>query len=376
VRRDGSFDVALVALVFVVMLIEVAIGQKADAAATPLAVALIFGGVLPLLWRRRSPTGVFVVTALMVVPMLETRSIVDTVGLPAAVAAFSLALHGNRSHLVPAGIAAVPYVVLLVGLYSPHGILAADTLKNVALVCLPLAAGCAVRERRAHVRELHERLATAERTREEEALRRVEQERLSIARDLHDVVAHSMVAINVQAGVAAHLVDRRPEQAHEALKEIKRVSGEALADLRSTLGVLRASDAVPTRPAPAIDAVDELAAGLRSAGKAVTVDVDRGTDPIPKAIEAAGYRIVQEALTNVLRHAPHAEHVDVRVAVRGDRLEIEVVDDGPVGALVGAGGTGNGVRGIRERAAAVGGSAEAGPLPGGGWRVHAALPLR
>ncbi len=243
----------------------------------------------------------------------------------------------------------------------------AIVVRNFAFSLLALAAGDIVRSRR----EAVERTIAV---REEEALRRLGEERLRIARDVHDVVAHAMVAINVQAGVAAHLIDRDPEQARSALREIKAASGEALTDLRATLGVLRDPDtAAPVGPATGLDDLDELAVGLRAAGVRVTLDVE-GLERVPAAVHAAGYRIVQEALTNVLRHA-NASAVRVSVAGEDAAVRIEVVDDG-TGAHVDGGGSGNGVRGMRERAEALSGTLESGPATDGGWRVLARLPIQ
>ena len=196
---------------------------------------------------------------------------------------------------------------------------------------------------------------------------------------MHDVVAHAMVAINVQAGVGAHLLDRDPEQARRTLEDIKRVSGEALTDLRATLGALRAGDDedAPVLPTQGLADLAELTEALRSAGVDVDLDVDPATATVPAAVAATGYRIVQEALTNVVRHAPGAR-ATVRIACHGDRVVIEVSDDGrgavPVGAPAPE-GTGHGVRGMQERARAAGGTLEAGPSPEGGWRVLASLPV-
>jgi signal transduction histidine kinase len=240
-------------------------------------------------------------------------------------------------------------------------------VRNFAFCLLALAAGDIVRSRR----EAVERLVAV---REEEALRRLGEERLRIARDVHDVVGHAMVAINVQAGVAAHLIDRDPEQARAALRAIKAASGEALNDLRATIGVLRDPDAAaPVEPAAGLRDLDELAARLRTAGVRVTLEIE-DLDRVPAAVHAAGYRIVQEALTNVLRHA-HASMVRVGVTEGEGAVHIEVVDDG-AGAAADGGGSGNGVRGMRERAAALSGTLESGPAADGGWRVLARLPTR
>ena len=320
---------------------------------------------------------VLALTAVGIFTTLETLKPTEAVAIPAIVALYTVAVTGSRNRaFVAAGVMAAVAVVG-VALYSPFPVLHEETLKNLAFVALPVFLGVGVRDRRRYIAAIHERAERAEATREEEALRRVEQERLRIAREVHDVVAHAMVAINVQAGVAAHVIDRRPEAARTALTEIKRVSGAALADLRATLGVLREADApAPVRPAQGLEALDEMAGRVRAAGVDVTIETrleDQDCPPIPSALEAAAYRIAQEALTNVLRHAG-ARSATVRVVVGPGAIELEVVDDGS-GASAVADGAGHGVRGMRERAAAVGGSVEAGPQDGGGWRVHARLPM-
>jgi signal transduction histidine kinase len=243
-------------------------------------------------------------------------------------------------------------------------------------VAAPLLLGAAVRNRRDYLEALVDRAETAERTRDEEARRRVGEERLRIARDVHDVVAHAMVAINVQAGVGAHLLDRDPERARRTLEDIKKVSGEALADLRSTLGMLRgdaAADVAPVHPAQDLRELDELGESLRTAGIEVDLDIDPETATLPASVTSTGYRIVQEALTNVVRHAS-GSHARVRVTRDEDSLVIEVQDDGSGADLAAPAGSGQGVRGMRERAQAAGGTLEAGPRAGGGWRVVATLP--
>ena len=184
-----------------------------------------------------------------------------------------------------------------------------------------------------------------------------------------------MTAINVQAGVAAHLIDRDPQQAHDALRAIKRTSGDALSELRATLNVLRddgRADAAPLGPSAGLHDLEGLTAGLRDAGVEVELDVGPIAG-LPAPVHSTGYRIVQEALTNVARHA-HASRASVHVRRGPDAVTIEVSDDGP-GADGAASTPGNGLRGMRERAAAVGGSVDAGHCDGGGWQVRASLPL-
>jgi signal transduction histidine kinase len=269
---------------------------------------------------------------------------------------------GNTVVLIPmVALAGVPCVIVSVLPFADDGgELFSVVVRNVALCALALAVGDMARSRREAI--------------EEESQRRLGEERLRIAREVHDVVAHAMVAINVQAGVAAHRLDKDPEQARSALRAIKDTSGEALSDLRATLGVLRGEDGdAPVRPAAGLGDLDELAAGLRGAGVRVELDV-ADVGELPAAVHAAGYRIVQEALTNALRHAG-ATQVRVRVERDAGAVRLVVADDGGGAAANGAGdGTGSGLRGMRERAAALGGSFEAGPADGGGWRVAATLP--
>jgi signal transduction histidine kinase len=209
------------------------------------------------------------------------------------------------------------------------------------------------------------RLELAERTR-----RRTSEERLRIARDLHDVLAHNISMINVQAGVALHLIDERPEQARTALANIKEASREALHELRSALDVLRYGDERAVRaPAPGLAELEGLVDGVRAGGLDVRTEIVGIRVPLPAAVDLAAYRIVQEALTNVTRHA-RARVATVRIRY-GDDLVIEVLDNGRGGPVV----AGNGVVGMRERAAALGGKVEVGPNPGGGFGVVATLPL-
>jgi signal transduction histidine kinase len=236
-----------------------------------------------------------------------------------------------------------------------------------------------LRNRRSYVRVLLERLELAERTREEEAQRRAEQERLRIARDLHDVVAHTLTTINVQAGVAAHLLDRDPGRGRDALAAIENASHQALEELRSILGVLREpGDAdLPLEPAPDLAAVDTLIDQARSNGLEVSLEID-GEQPrqLPEALQLAAFRILQESLTNTRRHAPGAA-ARVSLHYRDDRLRLAVEND----AARSRNGNGHdsragvGILGMRERAMALGGTLQAN-LAGEQFRVVADLPYR
>jgi signal transduction histidine kinase len=204
----------------------------------------------------------------------------------------------------------------------------------------------------------------------ERARRRTSDERLRIARDLHDVLAHNISLINVQAGVALHLIDEQPAQARTALANIKIASREALQELRSALDALRYGDERATRtPAPGLADLGGLVDAVRSGGLDVRTDVSPTLGTLPKPVDLAAYRIVQEALTNVRRHSgAHTTTVRIR---DGEQLTIEVLDDGRGGEA----GDGNGIVGMRERAAALGGTLDAGPRAGGGFGVTARLPL-
>lgn len=236
-----------------------------------------------------------------------------------------------------------------------------------AWLCLILAAAELVRVRR-------EQTAQARRTREEAVARRADEERLRIARELHDVLAHSISVINVQAGVALALMDERPEQARTALTTIKAASKEALGEVRQVLDTLRSpGGAAPRAPAPGLDRLPELAEQAGAAGLRVTTDTSGRRVPLPPGADLAAFRIVQEALTNVVRHSGSRE-ARVLIEYGGGMVELTVDDEGPATAGGDSGG-GNGLVGMRERAAALGGSVEAGPRPGGGFRVRAALPV-
>ena len=214
------------------------------------------------------------------------------------------------------------------------------------------------------------------RRREEEAAerrRRADEERLRIARDLHDVLAHSISVINVQAGVGLALLDSDPEQARAALTTIRNAGKEALGEVRHVLAALRAPDGAPRSPAPGLDRLPELTGQAGAAGLTVTAETAGRSVPVPPGVDLAAFRIVQEALTNVVRHSG-SRTARVRLGYAAGELTVEVDDQGPAresGPLCG----GNGLAGMRERAAALGGTLEAGPRPSGGFRVRARLPF-
>jgi signal transduction histidine kinase len=377
-RRQLVLDLGIAAGLAAAMVAEMAYRTDNRTETTPLAIAVVVVAVLPTLTRHRHPGWSLVACMALLYVVLAIVDVHFTAPFSSMLCGYSLALVADRRRVVLAGLALVPAVVGAILLFSDHRtLLDSEIPKNLAFVAAPLLLGAAVRNRRDYLAALLDRAETAERTRDEEARRRVGEERLRIARDVHDVVAHAMVAINVQAGVGAHLLDRDPELARRTLEDIEKVSGEALSDLRSTLGMLRESaaenDAAPVRPAQSLRELGELGESLRTAGIEVDLDVDPATHTLPATVTSTGYRIVQEALTNVVRHAS-GSHARVRVTRGDDTLVIEVEDDGCGEDLAAPPGAGQGVRGMRERAQAAGGTLEAGPQAGGGWRVVATLP--
>ncbi len=234
-----------------------------------------------------------------------------------------------------------------------------------------VAAGGVTRNRRAYLREVEQRAIEAEHGREEEARRRESEERLRIARELHDVLGHNISMINVQASAALHGLRKRPEDAEQALETIKQASKETLRELRTTLGVLRQVDEdAPTAPAASLARVGELVA---ASGLEVRTEVSGALDGVPTEVDLAAVRIIREALTNVSRHSG-TDTATLAITHESGRIVISVEDEGPGSDY--ADGSGFGLQGMRERATALGGTLQAGPRPGGGFRVLATLPLQ
>jgi signal transduction histidine kinase len=236
-----------------------------------------------------------------------------------------------------------------------------------------------VRTRRLYAAALERRAAELERAREELARRAVNEERLRIARELHDVVAHAMSLIAVQSGVGAHVIDTRPDEARKALAAIENASRSALEEMRRLLGVLREDGdgrSAELAPAPGLASIDQLVAQTQEAGVLVKLSREGAGSPLPAGLDLAAFRIVQEALTNVVKHA-RASHASVRIRSTDRDVCIEVTDDGMgrAPATADGGAAGHGIVGMRERAALYGGTVEAGPLPDGGFAVVARLPL-
>jgi signal transduction histidine kinase len=333
------------------------------------AILLALAGPGALLWVRQRPVAVLWVVAAITLAYLLRGYAYGPVVISLAVAVVIAIVLGHRL----AAWAAVG--VVYAGHFALRGSVRDESwswgefFAVGAWALLVLAAGEVVRVRR-------ERSQSARRVRAETLRRQQNEERLLIARELHDVVAHHMSLINVQAGVALHLVDRRPEQAQTALRAIKEASKEALVELRALVGVLRdETEAAPRAPASMLDSLDSVIERSGHAGLTVRKVVEGEVRRLPAAVELAAFRIVQEAITNVVRHSG-ARTADVRLGYGPDMLTVRVDDDGTAGARAQALEPGSGLRGMRERATALGGTLAIGAAPAGGVRVEAALPVQ
>ncbi len=341
-----------------------------------LGVALLLASSLALALRRTRPAAVLIASAAAVLLYLALGYPFGPLFLAPIVALCSAVLAGHRR--VPYTAAAVA-VLALAGVHMVRnpGVVPLTGTAAWGAALVALVAACEVwRSRR-------ERLAQVAATQEETARRRRSDERLRIAQELHDVLGHHVSLINVQAGVALYLMDDDPEQARTALTAIKQSSRDLLREMRATLGVLRGVDtAPPHHPVPGLADLDTLVADVRATGLPVAITVRGEPAGLPPAVDRAAYRIVQEALTNTLRHAGPAR-ATVLLEHGRDGLVVQVDDDGAGSRPARPGpdtgpdaGAGNGLAGIRERAEALGGTSEIGARPGGGFRVHVRLPVR
>ncbi len=401
-RRAAPFRLPILAqdvllgLVVAVMQVQGTLAKPAEVGSRPLAdlahlgyVLLIASGLV-LVVRRRRPVAVFITAALASLAYY-TVGFSDGPGwIGLFVALYTLTAYGDgRRSLVIAG---VGIAVLTAG----WSIAAADiepraaigwVFFRIAASVMAAALGESVRSRHVITAEALERARQAERTREEEARSRVDAERLRIAREVHDTVAHAIAIINVQAGVTAYLLDKRPDRARGALVTIEQTSAQALHEMRAVLGVLRDPDNGRV-PHPGLGQVTDLAAMAREAGLDVELEVTPSATPLPSAVDHTAYRILQESITNVIRHVG-LTRVTVALDYGTDVLEVRVTDEGardapedmagsppPAGRVDGgSAGPGRGILGMRERCGLLGGELTAGPRPCGGFEVTARLPL-
>jgi len=376
--RSSALDV-LIAIGAIESALEVAFRHDAmRAPRTPLwfavpAVAIV---VLALLGRRRfpfiAPVSVWLLAAAL--SFVDGRLVVFSVGVYVAGMAAALLL-GNVADAVQrrVGLAVVLGAATIV-VYNEPDHDAGEFLFVPVLFAIAWLAGFALRERAAQAEAAEERATQAEREREESARHAVFEERVRIARELHDVVAHHVSMMGVQAGAARVVIDRDRVKAKEALSAIESSSRQAVAELHRLLGFLRqAGDRDDLAPQPGLGQLPRLAASMRDSDLAVEVSIEGESRSLPPTVDVSAYRIVQEALTNTLKHSA-ASRADVHVRYWPDELEVEIVDDGRPSSVRSSTSGGLGLIGMRERAALHGGQLSAGPAAGGGFAVKVKLP--
>ncbi|WP_367125135.1 sensor histidine kinase [Streptomyces phytohabitans] len=381
-----AVDLAPVLLVGLLTGADAAVNEPGYRQADRFTWSLLAVSLLALAVRRRHPVLAALVTGAACAGWALYGHIGELLNLPVIVALYTVAVSGDRRRTLWTALVAASLsgaVALRVGrdVVNPQGLPVLEMLWPL----VPLLLGEVVRTRGQLLDEYARRVAQAEAEREREAARRVREERVRIARELHDIVAHTVTAMTVHSAVALDALDGSPEVARRAMVQVRDSGREAVRELRATVGVLREDADETTAPAPRLAELGELVARLTGSGVEAVLRQPDDVGPLAPITELAAYRIVQEALTNVVRHA-RARHVAVSVRREGGDLVVEVVDDGTAAAPAtsaraehgtGAGpgtATGFGLVGMRERAAAVGGTLACGPAPGGGFRVRASLP--
>lgn len=374
--REG----AVCAVAFVLCLLGGVVQVDDTLTAPPVAaylVAVVSCGVLP--FRHRAPLvaiAITTVSGVLVAPLGLLLS--PLIVAPAVITAYSYSLTARTERRAAGAVLLVSVVLLVASTPLFGGVSWQDASRMGSVAAFPLVAGVlghSVRNRRAYLAAVEERARRAEESRDSEARRRVAEERVRIARELHDLVAHQITLANAQATVAAHLFDIRPEQTRKSLGELVETTGHALDELRSTVGLLRQSGdtAGPAEPAPGLSGLPTLLDSFRRAGLEVSVRQDGTARPLSPGVDLTAYRIVQEALTNVTKHAGTGS-ARVRLVWEHERVILTIADEGG-GVSAPERPPGYGLIGMRERATAVGGQLSASGRPEGGFLVRAELPL-
>ncbi|MDX2296712.1 MULTISPECIES: sensor histidine kinase [Streptomyces] len=345
------------------------------AAELPVAVALTAALALPLVWRRRAPLAVFaaVVAAAFVQWLADVQLLADTALL---VALYTAAAHTGRRGTLLAAAVVEGGVVLACVSWAPNGAFPTPFVALSAMVVAATVLGVNVRTGRAYLAAVQERAERLALHQEQQARLAVAEERARITREMHDIVTHNlsvMVALTDAAVAAQH---RSPDRATAAMRQISETGRQALTDMRRSLGVLRADEPDAERhPLPGIAQLESLADQMAAAGLPTLLEVRGGHAQVPATAQLTVYRLVQEALTNTLKHTPAGTRATVLVECSAGSVGVEVTDNGPRAPRPTAAASGHGLPGMRERAAAYGGTLRAGPLPDGGWRVRTRLLL-
>jgi signal transduction histidine kinase len=393
---------ALLAVFITVMQVQGTLARDPTATtpARPLAeygnlgYALLIVSGMVVVGRRRWPVPVFLATGLasLVYYGFDFRDGPGWLGLFVALYTLTAYGDGHRSlQTAGAGITVLTMWWLVAASDVEPRAAIGWVFFRIGASVMSAALGESVRARRVIAAEAEDRADLAERSREEEARARADAERLRIAREVHDTVAHAIAIINVQSGVTAHVLDKRPERAREALVTIEQTSAQALREMRAILGVLREVDDGRT-PHPGLDQIDELTAQARDAGLDIKLLASAPPPSLPSTVGSAAYRILQESITNVIRHAGPTR-VTVALDYGTDVLNIRVTDEGqglasgfcragpqaltknPTRSDASRTGQGRGILGMRERCQLLGGDLTAAAVPGGGFEVNARLPL-
>jgi signal transduction histidine kinase len=362
-RHPRAIDLGLVALLLVVGVGAALHRHHLRGEAVVLAIC----EVLPLLWRRRHSASVVAVVAAIALTSIALD--VWASPLPLGVALYTLM--SVRTDRVARAIGVAAIVAVAIAVLSAGGLEFGAAAARVVFLIAAALLGESIGSRRAYVREIEEKAERLEREQEIEAARATAEEQARIARELHDVVAHALSVVVVQAGAADDAFARDPDAARSSIGAIDDAARSALADLRRVLGILR-PDGPDYEPQAGLERVDRLIESVRATGLAVSLEIEGTQRPLPPSVEMSAYRIVQEALTNSLKHAD-AEQVRIRIRY-GHTLDVDIRDDGR-GATNGAATPGRGLIGMRERVSLLGGTLAAGPDSGGGYRVHADIPL-
>ena len=380
------FDIALALLILVATIGALISAHRMGDDPTPPPwvwfVSVIACGAVP--FRRAYPWPVLVVTAAGYLVVQSFSHDVPPLIFAVVTALVTITLAGQRWHAIVAAVVITGCALLIGTLRDAEYWSHPRPLAVAALCALAIAIADAVRNRRAYVAAVEERARRAEESREQEASRRVGDERLRIARELHDVLAHHIAVINVQAGVAGHLLERQPAQAREALDHVRAAARSVLSEMQAVVTVLRepgdASDVdVPAEPTPGMQRFGDLIDDFRGVGLTIDTVVSGNPVALPSAVDLVAYRAVQESLTNAGKHAENAA-VTVRLDYLPQSFAVTVTNAGTGPASRAAGEwlgstTGFGLIGMRERVHSVGGELRAGPTPDGGFEVAASLPL-
>nr|WP_251051239.1 histidine kinase [Streptomyces sp. ISL-86] len=341
----------------------------------PVAVALTAALALPLVWRRRAPLTVFgaVAVAAFIQWLMDVQLPADIALL---VALYTAAANSGRRGTLVAGAIVEGGALLACLRWATEGAFLTPFVAVSAMLVAAAVLGVNVRTTRAYLAALEERAARLEQQQDQQARLAVAEERTRITREMHDIVTHNLSVMVALTDAAVYAQHRSPDKATTAMFQISETGRQALTDMRRSLGILRTDEPDAERhPLPGIAQLEALAGQMCAAGLPTRVEVQGGHTRIPATAQLTVYRLVQEALTNALKHTPTGTHAKVRIRCSTETVTVDVTDSGPWPPLPGATPSGHGIPGMRERSAAYGGTLRAGPLPGGGWGVHTRLFL-